>query len=279
MVDRTFPVSGPVELNCEFRSGSLTIKASEQLSQATVSVRPRQADTAVDQLFRVELTGDRLNVVERPENGDSLLQAVLGGDLRTLARNRIFGRTEVDLVVELPAGSTVRVSVLSADIIATGRIGATSLSCGSSDVEFDVVDGSLQVRGGSGTLSVNRLAGSGNVRGGSGRVRIGEAAAPLSVAVGSGEVEIGVAHGTVRCRSGSGSTSVEQAEQDVDIASSAGPVTIGLRAGQQARLDVATGSGRLRTEMPLQDSPRAGDAITIRARTGSGDIIVRRAEL
>jgi Putative adhesin len=276
MLDKTFPVAGPLELRCEFRSGSLTVHAREELAEARVTIRSRAADLSIDGLFRVELTGDRLEVVEQSDQG-SFLQAVLGGDLRSFTRDRMFGRTEVDIVVELPAGSTTKVTAMSAAVTSTGRIGTTAVNSGASSVELDLVDGELKLHGGSGSVTVNRLTGSGQVRGGSGRIRIGEIAGALSVSVGSGEVEVGQAHGPVRIRSGSGSTVIGAAEQDVDIASSSGPVSIGLRPGRPARLDVATGSGRLNTEMPVQDSAPAGRAITIRARTGSGDITVRRA--
>lgn len=276
MVDKTFPVTGPLELRCEFRSGSLAVHGRDGLAEARVTIQPRDPETPVDQMFRVELTGNRLEVVEQPEHG-SFLQAVLGGDLRSFGKNRLFGRTEMDIVIELPAGSTAKVAAMSAAVTGTGRLGTTSVSTGSSDVTLELVDGALQLRDGSGHAEVRRVTGSCQVRGGSGQLRIGEIDGALSVNVGSGEVAIGVAHGSVRVRSGSGSTVIEAAEQDVDIASSSGPVTIGLRAGQQARLDVATGSGRLNTEMPVQDSAPDGNAITIRARTGSGDVTVRRA--
>lgn len=276
MLDRTLPVAGRIELNCEFRNGSLNVQARDGLTEARVAIRPREADLPVEQLFRVELTGSRLDVVEQPEHGGSLLQAVLGGDLRNV-RNRMFGRTEVEIVVELPTGSSVKVVAMSASVTTSGRIGPAHVSSGSSNVELDVVDGPLHLRGGSGNLTAHQVAGDANVRSGNGQVRIGEITGALSVAVGSGEVEVGTAHGGVRIRSGSGTTLIDVAERDVDIASSSGQVTIGLRAGQQARLDVATGSGRLHTEMPLQDSGPTGEAITIRARTGSGDVIIRRA--
>ncbi|HEU5271330.1 MAG TPA: DUF4097 family beta strand repeat-containing protein, partial [Jatrophihabitans sp.] len=244
-----------------------------ELTEARVTIQARDADLPVDKLFRVELTGNRLEVAEQSEHG-SFLQSVLGGDLRGIGRDR---RIEFDIVIELPAGSTVKVGVGSADVSSTGRLGTTSVSSGSSKVALELVDGALQLRGGSGHAEVHQVTGSCHVRGGSGLVRIGEVGGALSVAVGSGEVAIGVAHGSVRVRSGSGSTVIEAAEQDVDVASSSGPVTIGLRPGQPARLDVATGSGRLNTEMPVQDSAPVGEAITIRARTGSGDVTVRRA--
>lgn len=171
MLDKIFPVTGELELRCEFRSGSLSIQARDQLAEARVTITPRDAGMPVEQLFRVELIGDRLEVVEQPENGGSLLQSVLGGDLRSFARDRLFGRTEVDIVVELPAGSAVRAAVSSAAVQATGRIGTTSIGAGSSDIKLELVDGELKLRGGSGTVTVNRVTGAANVKGGSGRSR------------------------------------------------------------------------------------------------------------
>lgn len=275
MLDRTFPVSGPLELTCQFGSGSLTVNARDQLAEARVMIRSREADLPVEQLFRVELTDDRLEVVQRSEQG-SFLQGMFE-DLRNFNFGRIFGRAEFDIVIELPTGSAVKAMVMSAAVTSTGRIGATTVGSGSANVQLDEVDGPLRMQSGSGNLLANRVTGPGKVRGGSGNVRIGEIGGPLSINVGSGQVEVEVAHEVVRIRSGSGTTVIEAAERDVDIASSSGTVTIGLRAGQQARLDVATGSGRLNTEMPVQDSAPSGDAITIRARTGSGDVTVRRA--
>ena len=62
-----------------------------------------------------------------------------------------------------------------------------------------------------------------------------------------------------------------------DLTSGSGRVSIGLAAGVQARLDARTGSGQVRTEMPLEEMAGRGPAIRIRVRTGSGDVIVHRA--
>jgi hypothetical protein len=65
---------------------------------------------------------------------------------------------------------------------------------------------------------------------------------------------------------------------DVDVASGTGELAIGIPAGQAARLDVTTGSGRVNSELPVEERPAtAGRAITVRARTGSGDIRLFRA--
>ena len=55
-------------------------------------------------------------------------------------------------------------------------------------------------------------------------------------------------------------------------------MSIGLPSGVTARLDVMTGAGQVRSELPVTDQPaeRSG-AITVRARTGNGDVRLFRA--
>jgi len=271
MLEKTFPVTGPVELACGFGAGALAVRAVEGADRATVRVVADDPDLPLDQLFRVELTGNRLEVQENRDEAGSLLRSILRGVSSDRRRVRVS--------IELPAGSAARIAVGSATIAGEGRLGDCEVSNGSGGVTFEMVDGTLRTRGGSGELAVSRLTGAGQIRGGSGQVRLGEAGGALSISVGSGNVRVGTAHGNVRVRSGSAAVTVEVAEGDVDVACSSGPVTVGIRPGWNAKLDVATGSGRLRTEMPMTDSAPAtgGERITIRARTGSGNITVQRA--
>ena len=82
----------------------------------------------------------------------------------------------------------------------------------------------------------------------------------------------------VSLRAGSGQVHIGVAEDDVDLVSGSGGLTVGLRPGQTARLDVTTGAGRLHSDLPVEDAaPATGQPITIRARTGSGDVRLFRA--
>jgi hypothetical protein len=100
----------------------------------------------------------------------------------------------------------------------------------------------------------------------------------LDVTCGSGTLQVGVAHAAVRLRTGSGDATIDVAESDVDLTSGSGDFSIGLRPGHSARLDVLTGSGRLHSELSVDDMPPSGaESATIRARTGSGDVHLRRA--
>ena len=271
MIDESFPISGKVNLRCRFSRGSLVVRAHDHLAEARVAISPRNGDDRVLEYFRVQQSGSTIEIREERERGGTFLENLLG-------RGNQDG---VDVVVDVPSGADVEVMVQSADITIEGRVGTSNIGSGSSQVELDEVDGDLRVRGGSGDVSVRRVSGSGNLRGGSGKVRIGEVGKNINIGLGSGDLAIDAAHGSVRMRSGSGGTVIGLAEADVDVVSGSGAVTIGLRPGQPARLDVLTGSGRLHTEMPVEDrapSARTARPITVRARTGAGDVTIRRAE-
>ncbi|MDQ2836536.1 MAG: DUF4097 domain-containing protein [Actinomycetota bacterium] len=267
MTSYTFALTEPIDLSCRFRQGSLVVRAEDGRTEAEVSVTPRAAGSDVLDHSTIELDGHTL-VVHVPTDRNSVFESFF---------QRQHSRDAVDVLIQLPSGSPLNVAVYSADITVHGRTGSVQLAGGSSQIVLDQVDGELQVRGGSGDIRVETVSGSANFKGGSGTVRIGEAGSDVTVSVGTGALDLGIARGPVRMRSGSGDVVIGTAERDVDVTSGSGALVIGLPAGQAARLDVLTGSGRLNTEMPMEGSaPVGGQPITVRARTGSGDVTIRR---
>ncbi len=263
MTSYDYPLTGSIEVSCRLGAGSLTVRADEDRDDARVTVTPRQADSDLLSRSTIELRGRQL-IVHVPDTQAS------PGTRRS--------RDSVDVEIDLPAGTELKAVVGSADIDVQGRIGSLDIGSGSARISLDQVDGGLQVRGGSGELRVARITGPATVKGGAGRIRIGRADADLTVVVGSGDLELGAAHGQVTMRSGSGGAVIDAAERDLNLTSGSGAFTVGLLPGQQAELDIKTGSGRVRTEMPLESSsPVASSPILIRARTGSGDVTIRRA--
>jgi len=192
------------------------------------------------------------------------------------SRARIVDAMDIEIVI--PAGSGLKVSTFSADVTTHGRVGTSDLASGSTTMELEHVDGDARIRFGTGPLHIATITGSASVRAGSSDVTIGDGGGDLDVAFGTGSLEVAPAHGSVRLRTGAGSARIANAQADVDLTSGSGGLAIGLPAGQQARLDVVTGSGQLHTDMPVEQS-RAGDgrAVTIRARTGIGDVTISRA--
>jgi hypothetical protein len=269
MTTTTFPLSGPTGLHLRVGRGSLTVHARDDLTEASVTLVPLVADSDVVERTLVELRGATLYVTS-PRQGGVFDLPLLGGRRRN--------RDAMDVTVTVPSGSPIKATTFSADITVDGRCGTADIASGASTISLDEVAGDLRLRYGSSECQVGRVSGSVELRSGSGDARCGEIGGELSAARGSGQLDVTSVHGPVRTRSGSGRTTLREVHGDVDVASGAGELAIGIPLGQAARLALTTGSGKVESELPLEEKPASSaKAITIRARTGSGNIRLFRA--
>jgi len=80
-------------------------------------------------------------------------------------------------------------------------------------------------------------------------------------------------------KTASGQVSIDEARQGtIELDAASGDLRVGVRSGVVARLDLTTISGRVRSELPVEDSqPADGASLEIRARTVSGDLLVSAA--
>lgn len=265
-VHRTFPVTGTLSFDCRVGLGSVTVHARDALTEATVTVVPRDGASDIAERTEVDLHGSTL-VVRAPKLGGVF--DLFGGRL---------SRSALDIDIVVPSGSSLKVVSYGADVVLDGRCGSADIASGSSRTELDVVDGDLRLRYGSGPARVARVTGTAVIKSGSGDAHLGEVGERLVMACGSGNLDVGIAHGPVSMRAGSGRATIGTAEADVDLVTGSGGLSVGLRPGQTARLDVTTGSGDLRSDVPVDDTqPSGAPAITIRARTGSGDVRIVRS--
>jgi hypothetical protein len=267
---RNFPVTGPIDLHCKFGFGSLIVRAEDNLTEAQVTLTARDPESDVLSRTTVEMRGSSLTVLGPKPRGGLLDLPVFG--------TRIRGQDALDIEVVVPSGTDLKVATFAAEVTAHGRTGGADIASGSTTVELEHVDGDARVRFGSGPVTIHKIRGSAALRAGSSEVTIGDADGDLDVAFGAGSLQVQKAHGSVRMRTGAGSAHIGEAQADVDLTSGTGALAIGLSPGRQARLDVVTGSGQLHTDMPVeQERTGSGRAVTIRARTGSGDVTISRA--
>ncbi|WP_310961948.1 DUF4097 family beta strand repeat-containing protein [Nocardioides terrisoli] len=264
-----FDTPDPVELVLELGSGSATITAIET-SQSTVEISGPRAEE-----FTVELEGRRLTVLA-PRHGV-----------------RIFGGNDSHQVtVTLPTGSDLTTRTGSADVDATGRLGAVRSKSGSGQVEIEDAEGSVVIDTGSGDVSCGSVGDALRVRTGSGEVEVGQVGGSAAVSTGSGDVALGrttettvvktgSGSGTVQrssgqltLKTGSGSLTVGHAERgSIRASTSSGDVRVGVPAGTPVWTDISCASGRIRSDLPSLGKPEDGqDHVELRIRTASGDI-------
>jgi hypothetical protein len=265
MITRTFPLDGPINLHARLAHATLTVEAADGLGEAQVDVVARGDSSAVDRVS-IALTGRTLQITTPRQGG--LLDLVSGGR----------ARDAVEITVRVPAGTAMKISSMIGAITVRGRSGGVDIATGVAPIDLDVVDGDLRLRYGGATARVHEVRGNATLRSGSGDAVLGAVSGDLSCGCGSGSLEVGSVGGRVRWRAGSGTARLARVHDDVDLASGSGAVSIGLPAGVSARLDVTAASGRVASELPIESRPSGtGRPITVRARTGSGDIKLFRA--
>ena len=263
----TFALTGPINLLARLGHGSVTVTARDDLSEASVRLSARNADSEILDRIVVEMRGPTLAVVAPRQGG---IADLIGG--------RSAERDSVDAEIAVPTGTAVKITTASADISIKGRCGGADIATGAARIDLDTVSGDLRLRSGATTSRVEEVTGDVTLRSGAGNAHFGEVGGTVQAGFGSGDLEVEIARGGVRLRAGSGDASIGTTYGDIDFGSGSGNVSVGLPAGLSVRLDVTTGSGHVKSELPIDDAPTdLGKLITVRARTGRGDVRLFRA--
>ena len=269
LITKTFPLTGPINLSVRLGRGSVVVRTADDLETATVDLAPHPGAEDLAGQFTVELVGRTLTVAAPRE----------GGLADVLSRWRQRPRDGVAVTVSVPTGTALKIATSHATVTVSGRCGVADIATGSAAVTLDHVDGDLRLRYGNAGSSVQRVSGSVVIQSGSGEAHFGVIEGSLEHCCGRGLLDVGEVHGAVRSRNGAGSCRLSSVHGDVDLASGSGAMSIGLPAAAAARVNATTGSGRVRSDLPIEDRPKPATrkTITVRARTGCGDIQLFRA--
>jgi DUF4097 and DUF4098 domain-containing protein YvlB len=237
MRSETFSTPEPPSLRITIPSGDIRLETSET-AETTVRLDGPNEDEA-----RIEQRRNEI-VIE-------------------IEKRKLFGRGDHDLVVTAPIGASVDVNSASADIRGEGRFGEVEIDTASGDVTFDSVDGRFEANSASGDVRIDFVGGDLRVNSASGDVTIGEAEHDAKIRTASGDIVIRSA-----------------ARGKLDITSASGDVEVGIRRGSKVFIDASSMSGDMSSDLELTDAPAPetdGPNIDFRARTMSGDVLVRRA--
>ena len=279
----TFETPRAITAVIDMPAGHIEIRAADR-TDTVVDVRPTDpasdADVqAVDQV-RVDFSDGRLSVTA-PKNR-----------LRSLFRRP----PSVDVTVDLPTDSRVDVNGW-ADIRTDGRLGDSTFDTAAGTVRI-AETGRLKLRTAAGDVSVARAVGHADVTTASGKIRIGEIDGTAVVKTSHGDITLGEVTGDVRLNTANGDIGVDRALATVAaktaygsirvgevvrgavvLETSFGELEVGVRNGTAAWLDLQSGYGTVRSLLDATDEPApSDDTVEVRARTGYGDIVIRRAE-
>jgi len=281
----SFDTSGPVELTVDLGIRSDIWITAVDRTEATVQIRPRNPERALDASaagqIAVDLTDNRLRV----------------GFTHLRIRNWFTDGGAVDVSIEVPTGSSLDVGTGMGAVDAAGEFGAAVVRSGMGAIRIDRCAG-LRVKTGQGDVTVGSATGLVSISTGTGKVRIGAIAGTATVKNANGETQIGVVADDLTISAANGDILIDRADANVTVkasngsvrigdigrgavtaATAAGAVEVGIRPGTAAWLDLSTKYGRVHNTLALGDGPAAtGDTVQVRARSSYGDITVHRSE-
>lgn len=277
-----FQTPAPISVVIELVVGNVRITAGDR-PDTVVEVRPsesaRGSDVTAAEQTRVEYSGGRL-----------LVKAV--GRWRSWSPFGYGGSVDVD--VELPAGSRITGSSSLGAFRCTGPLGdcrlktageiqveqanAVKLVTAAGTIELGRAAGDAELTTATGDVRADAIDGAAVIKSSNGDVLVGEITGELSVKSANGDIVVERSHASVTAKTANGDIRIGAAERGTVVAATGyGAVEVAVPEGTAAWLDLSTGYGKLRNTLDATEAPQSGaDTVEVRARTGYGDITVRR---
>ena len=186
------------------------------------------------------------------------------------------GAAAVDIEVELPARSEVRVRAKLGDVTVSGEAGEVAARTGAGDVSIETAD-TVRLGCGSGQISVRSCRG-GDITTGAGDITVDEVEGPeLNCRAGSGNVRLPRNRTErVTVTTGSGDVTMHLSQGTFEGRSGTGDIETVVPRGVPVWLDLTSGLGRVTKDLEHVGAPQEGqDHLTVRVRTGVGSVRVR----
>ncbi len=260
----TFACPAPAELDLHVNLGTIEVRTGD-----VGHVRAR-----------VSLENSRSSGERAPRLLENV-QITFSGQARRLVVRapRDLRRVPLAVSIEAPARSRLTARVHSGSITVSGPLSDLDAVSGRGEITAGDVEGDVRVATGEGTVRLGHVTGRLRIRTGAGSVEVASLAGETQLATGRGDVRLGRVEGNVTARSGKGDLLIALAARGrLRLATGSGDVRVGIQAGTAAELDLASGSGTARSELEVSDrAPTGMPALSVRARTGTGDAVVARA--
>ena len=276
--EKTFQVSGPVNLEVQTRSGDIIVRTGPA---GSVSIRGK-IYVGDHWLF-----GSRHTDVSDIEQHPPLRQD--GNSIRIDYVN--VRDVSVDYEITVPEDTAVRTHSGSGDQTLEGTRGNADLQSGSGDMKLSRLTGEIRVQTGSGNVRAREISGSVRGGAGSGDIEIEETGkGDIDLHTGSGNITARGIQGAFRADAGSGDIAAEGAQTGAwEIRTGSGNVHVRLPANAAFDANISTSSGTLDVDAPItmtvqgrvQETRKSivgkvrGGGPLLTLRTGSGDIHIQ----
>jgi hypothetical protein len=278
----TYDTPTPIDLAINLQVGGIEVFASDR-ADTVVTVSPTNPAKAVDRRgakeTRVDFDGQRVTIAgPRP-------------------RISWIGPTEsVDVLVELPSGSRFTAELAVGSLRTVGRLGATRIKCSTGAVDVDstgdlwlrashgnvtvgAAEGGIEITADHGQIRLGTVTGDAILKASHGTILVGESGGDLDAKLSYGDLEVTKALASVAAKTAYGSIALREVSSgSIQLESGFGQVTIGVRPGVPAWLDLSSKNGRVRNELAGDRAPDASEqTVAVRVRTQLGDINIQRA--
>jgi len=278
----TYNTPAPIDLAINLQVGGIEVFAGDR-TDTVVTVSATNPAKAIDRRgaeeTKVDFDGQRITIVgPRP-------------------RMSWFGPTEsVDVKVELPTGSRLTAEIAAGGLLTVGRLGATRIKSSTGPVDVDTTgdlwlrashgnatlgaaEGGIEITADHGQIRVGTVTGDAILKASHGTIMVGESGGDLDAKLSYGDLEITKALASVAAKTAYGSIQLREVSSgSIQVESGYGQVTIGVRPGVPAWLDLSSKDGHVRNQLAGDRAPDASEqAVAVRARTQYGDITIQHA--
>jgi hypothetical protein len=273
--EKTFQVSGPVDLEVQTRSGDIIVRSGPA---GSVAIRGK---IYVGDRW---LAGNRHAEVAEIEQHPPLRQ-----DGNSVRIDYVNARDiSVNYEITVPVDTTVHAHTGSGDQVIEDVHGNADLQSGSGNMKLSRLTGEIRVQTGSGDVQAREIAGPVRGGAGSGNLELEETGAgDVDLHTGSGNVTVRGIQGAFRGEAGSGDITAEGTQMGGwEIRTGSGNIRVRLPANAAFDANLSTSSGTLDVDAPItmtvqgrvQETHKQivgkvrGGGPLLTLRTGSGDI-------
>jgi DUF4097 and DUF4098 domain-containing protein YvlB len=279
----TFATPHPIDLAINLQVGRIDVAASDR------------TDTVVTLTTSSSRPNDRRGVDETKITFDDERLSIIGPKAKISWIGPNSGDA-VDILVELPTGSRLTAEIAVGNVSTTGQLGATRVKSATGTVKLDATadlwlrashgtatvgtaDGGVDITTSYGQITIGTVTGDALLQSSYGGIQIGESDGDLEAKLSYGDLDIVKALGSVTAKTAFGRIRVADVSGgSIEVESGFGEVGVGVRPGVAAWLDLSSKDGRVRNDLASEPTPEPSEqTVTVRARTGSGDITIHRA--
>jgi len=277
-----FETPQPISVALVLRVADVRVAAGER-ADTIVQVRPtdpsRYDDVTAAEQTRVEYADGRL-LIKGPRRLRELSPFSDGGS--------------IDVEIELPAGSDLSGHAAAGGFRCSGSLGRCELKSSAGgisldraarvklatagDITLEGVSGDAELTTATGDVRAGEIDGSAVIKNGNGDTRVGEVGGDLRVKAANGDISVEHAGGSVSAKTANGHIRIGSIQRGSLVAETAtGRIDVGIADGVAAWLDLDTRYGHVHNGLDAADGPGSSDEqVEVRARTGFGDITIRR---